>query len=151
MKRSTLAMAAVITLIATNAFAQDFKGQLAARQGQMWVMALNLGALGDMAKGKTAYDADAAQRAADSLAGVAMIDQSSLWPEGSDDMSIDGTRAMAAMWDDGSKAGAMWGAYVEAANNMKAVAGQGADKLGPALGAIGGSCKSCHTEYRAPK
>ncbi|HBM58318.1 MAG TPA: cytochrome C554, partial [Citreicella sp.] len=65
--KMTIAAAAGVALLATGALAQeqDLSGNVKARQGQFRIMAINLGILGDMAQGKTEYDAEAAQAAAD--------------------------------------------------------------------------------------
>lgn len=136
---------------ATGVAAQDFKGQIKARQGQFWTMALSLGVLGDMAKGEREYDAAAAQAAADTLAGVAMFDPSLFWLEGSDNMSLDTTRAKPEIWENFDDFAAKWGAFQEGAGTMQAAAGQGLDALRPAMGAVGGTCKACHEVYRGPQ
>ena len=138
-------------LIASPVLAQDFSAQLKARQGQFRIMALNLGILGGMAQGKTEYDAEAAQAAADTLVAVSMIQQGPHWPEGSDAMSIDGTRAEPSIWDDNDDFLAKWADFGTAAEAMQAAAGNGQEALGPAMGQIGGTCKACHDAHRAPE
>ena len=131
------------------AVAQDFSANLKARQGQFRILAINLGIIGDMAKGKSDYDATAAEMAAKSIHGVSMVHQAALWPEGSDNMSIDGTRALPAIWDDFDDFASKWEALGGAAENLVSVAGTGQEALGPALGQVGGTCKGCHDTYRA--
>ena len=80
-----------------------------------------------------------------------MVDPAALWVEGSDNISIDGTRALPAIWDNFDDFASKWGAYVTAANAMQAAAGTGLDAIGPALGALGGTCGACHDVYRAPQ
>ena len=134
------------------AFAQDdFSAQLKARQGQFRIMAINLGILGGMAQGKIDYDAEAAQNAADSLVAVSMIHPLPLWPEGSDDMSIEGTRAQTTIWDEREDFLAKWADFGEAAKAMQAGAGSGQEALGPLMGQVGGTCKACHDKHRAPE
>ena len=136
--------------LGTAAAAQDFGGQLKARQGQMRIIAINLGILGGMAKGEIAYDAATAQAAADSIAGVTMVAPGPLWPEGSDEMSIDGTKAKAEIWSDNAGFLAKYAELHTAALALQAAAGQGQEAIGPALGGLGGACKACHETYRAP-
>lgn len=153
MKKTVLTVATATALAAslgTAVLAQDFSAQVKARQGQFRIMALNLGVLGGMAQGKMAYDAEAAQRAADTLVAVSHIDPAPMWVEGSDNMSIDGTRAMPSIWDDNADFLAKWAAFGTAAANMQTVAATGKEALGPALGMIGGTCKACHDAHRAP-
>jgi cytochrome c556 len=133
------------------ALAQDaIQNALKARQGQFNIMALNLGVLGGMARGNMDYDAATAQAAADNLVAVSQIAQSFNWPEGSDNMSIDATRALPAIWDNLDDVVAKWEAFGTEAAALAAVAGTGAEALGPALGAVGGTCQACHEAYRAP-
>lgn len=146
---TTLAALAIMTT-GTATLAQDFSGELKARQGQFRILAINLGILGAMAKGETPYDADQAQSAADSLVAVSMINQPPLWPQGSDDMSIEGTRALPAIWDNLDDVLAKWDDLGTAALSMQAAAGTGQAALGPELGKVGGTCKACHDDYRAP-
>lgn len=149
MKTSILLATAFATL-ASPLLAQDVSGPVKARQGQFNVLAINLGILGGMARGSVDYDAEAAAAAADSLVGVSMIHQPPLWPDASDEMSIDGTRAKAEIWDNWDDFEAKWAALGPAAEAMKTAAAEGPDAIAPALGALGGTCKACHTAYRAP-
>lgn len=151
MKKSVVTLAAAAAVIGTVAVAQDYSANLKARQGQFRILALNIGILGGMAQGKIAYDAEAAQRAADSMVAVSHIDPGPLWPEGSDNMSIDGTRAMPSIWDENADFLAKWGALGDAAAGMQQVAATGQEALGPAIGKLGGACKACHDKHRAPE
>ncbi|MGD9865479.1 MAG: cytochrome c [Pseudodonghicola sp.] len=151
MKKQIFVLATAAALIGTVAVAQDYSAQLKARQGQFRILALNLGILGGMAQGKMPYDAAAAQRAADSLVAVSHIDPTPLWPEGSDNMSTDGTRALPAIWDNHPDFLTKWDALGVAAAEMQTAAASGQEALGPAMGKLGGACKACHDAYRAPE
>jgi cytochrome c556 len=142
--------AAAIGLSATTALAQDFKSEKKARQGQMHLISLNLGILGKMAKGQIEYDPVQAQLAADSLVAISNIQQAPLWPAGSDNTGTDGTRALPIMWDKYDDVAADWATFGEKALVMQTAASNGAEALGPALGQVGGTCKSCHEAFRAP-
>lgn len=142
---------ALSTLAPVAATAQEFENQLKARQGQFRLIALNLGVLGGMARGNVPYDAELAQAAADNLVAVASLNQAPMWPEGSDSMSIDGTRAMPSIWENNADFLAKWGDVATAAAGLAAVAGDGQGALGPALGPLGATCKSCHEAHRAPE
>ena len=148
--KKTLATVAVLATLATGAVA-ELPQAVKARQGQFNLMALNLGILGGMAKGQIDYSAEAAQAAADNLVAVSSIHQAALWPEGTDNMSIDGTRAQPVIWENIDDVMAQWGAFGEAALAMQAAAGTGKDAIGPNMGKLGGSCKGCHDTYRAPQ
>ncbi|MCC1492563.1 cytochrome c [Cognatishimia sp. F0-27] len=151
MKTFIALAAATATVLGTAAYAQDFKMPVQARQGQFAVLAINLGILGGMARGATEYDAEAAQAAADSIVAVTMINQGPLWPEGSDSMSIDGTRAEPAIWENLPDVLSKFGDLTMAAQELQAVAGTGQEAIGPALGKLGGTCKACHDNYRTPE
>ncbi|MEJ6388634.1 c-type cytochrome [Gymnodinialimonas ulvae] len=120
-----------------------------ARQGQFQIMALNIGVLGNMARGNTDYDAGAAQAAANNLLTISQLDQQFHWPEGTDNASIEGTRALPAIWEDGSRVLEIWGEFGTGAEGLAAVAGDGLDAMRAALGPVGASCGSCHDDYRA--
>ena len=135
--------------MATPAAAQEFDGHLKARQGMFRIMAINLGIIGDMAKGDTEYDAEQATMAADNLHAVSMINPLILFPEGSDAEAIDGTRALPAIWENTDDVGSKWADLGEAVSGLQEVAGDGREALGPALGPVGNACKACHDEYRA--
>ncbi|MFD1508735.1 c-type cytochrome [Lacimonas salitolerans] len=151
MKTMTIAGLTAACLLATPSFAQDFSAELKARQGQFRIMALNLGIIGSMAQGQREYDAEAAQSAADTLVAVSMIQQGPHWPEGSDDMSIDGTRAQPSIWEDMDDFSSKWADFGEAAQAMQASVANGQEALGPLMGEIGGTCKACHDNHRAPE
>ena len=149
MKRLTLLAAGLAVAAATTASAQSpFDMPVKARQGAMAIIAVNLGILGDMARGNTEYDAEAAQTAANSLAGVSMVDFPGLFVEGSDMANYDGTKAIAAIWEDMDGFAAEWAKVQTAAPALAEVAGNGAAEMGAALGAIGSTCRACHSSYR---
>ncbi|WP_372836724.1 c-type cytochrome [Puniceibacterium confluentis] len=151
MKNTFILLTGLAFLGSTAAVAQsDFSGHLKARQGQFRILAINLGILGAMAKGEAPYDAEAAQHAADTLKAVSMIHEPPLWPEGSDNMSIEGTRALPSIWDEREDFLAKWAGLGEAVSGMQEVAGTGQEAVGPALGKVGGACKACHDKHRAP-
>lgn len=150
MKIFVTALVVAATMTGGSAMAQEHKNQIKARQGQFWTLAINLGVLGSMAKGEVEYSAEAAQAAADSIKGVSMVNMATLFPEGSDNMMVDGTRAQPTIWEQNDDFLAKWAALGEAATNASANAGNGQEALGPILGALGGTCKACHEAHRAP-
>ncbi|KMK66950.1 cytochrome c [Puniceibacterium sp. IMCC21224] len=151
MKKRLIALVVASLAFGTTASAQDdFSGALKARKGQFNILAINLGILGGMAKGETPYDAEAAQTAADTLVAVSMINQPPLFPAGSDNMSIEDTRAQPSVWDNREDFLAKWAGLGEAALKIQAAAGTGQEALGPMLGMLGGACKACHDNHRAP-
>lgn len=140
--------------VATSAFAADPLEQAAkARQSLMQLVAFNLGPLGAMAKGEMEYDAATATTNAQNLEALSKLDQSGMWPEGSDSASLgeDKTRALPAGWAADSKAMEKHEAWAEASAQLAAVAGDGLDAMKPAVAEVGKSCGGCHDDYRAEK
>lgn len=121
-----------------------------ARTSLMQLYQNNLGPLGAMAKGDVEYDADAASKAANNLALLVQLDQSTFWPQGTDADSIDGTRALPAIWQNYPDVAEKGMALVEAVNAMQVAAGTDLEALRAAMGPIGKACGDCHETYRAP-
>ena len=120
-----------------------------ARKAHMQLYAHNLGILGGMAKGEVEYDAGAATAAANNLAALAAFDQRSYWAPGTSTAELgEETRALPAIWEEGSKAAEIGGQLAEAAAALAAVAGDGQAAIGPALGGVGQSCGGCHKAYQ---
>jgi len=145
-----IASAAAIA-VASAAFAGGHGGNPAvkARKSHMQLYAFNLGTLGGMAKGEIEYDADAAKAAATNLATLATLSQRAYWAPGTSTAELgEETRALPAIWEAGSTAGQIGGQLAEAAQALAAVAGDGQEALGPALGPVGGACGACHKAYR---
>lgn len=126
----------------------DENPAVAARQGQFQLFVHNFGALGGMVQGRMEYDAALAQTAADNLFHVTRHDQSRLWPDGTDSMSIDGTRAKPEIWDNLDDFVTKFVALQQAAENLQAVAGDGLDAMRAAFGPTAGACQACHQVYR---
>lgn len=151
MKKSFILGLAVSITMALPATAQDMDAAVKARQGQMSVIGYNIGLLGAMAKGELAYDADLATGAAANLAAAASMSSAAMWPEGSDNGANAVTRAQPAIWSDWAGFEKQFDAMLTAASAAAESVGSGAEALGPALGAIGASCKGCHQDYRGPR
>ena len=128
-------------------------GAVKARKAQMQLYAFNIGLLGGMAKGEIDYDADAAGKAAANLAALTRLDQSRMWPPGSDNeaLGMDATEALPKIWAADSDIMTKGMALGEAAAAMEGAAGGGLDALKAAIGPLGGSCGGCHKVYRQPK
>jgi cytochrome c556 len=152
MTRRILAAALGAALVLPlSAIAQDgFGNQINARQGEMDNLALNLGVIGGMARGNAPYDAALAQEAANNIRAITTLTQTFVWPEGSDQMSVEGTNALPAIWENLDDFATKWAALGTAAEGLVAVAGNGQEGLGAALGPVGGACQACHEAYRAP-
>ena len=151
MKKIVTVLAATAILSGGTVVAQEYKNQIKARQGTMWVIALNLGTLGAMAKGEAEYDAEAATTAAESIQAASNIHVPALFPEGSDGEMNEGSTAKASISQDIAGFSEKWAALGTAADKAVAEAGTGKNALGPVMGALGGACKSCHETYRIPQ
>ena len=156
MKRFVKA-AACATVLATTALpvmAEDFpfEDQIEGRQGYFQMLKFNMGVLGAMAKGKRDYDAELAQSIANNLKNASLMDNSLMWPKGSD-MDAEGlsdkTKAKPGLWAADSDVGEKHKNWVAKTEIMAANAGQGIDALRAAIGPLGKSCKGCHEEYKA--
>jgi cytochrome c556 len=148
-----LITALVALTVAGSAYAgghgdKAIQGAIKARQGQMQLYQLNLGVLGAMAKGDVAYDAAAASAAANNLKALANLDGMTMWPQGSDMDSVEGTRAKAEIWTTFPAVVENSMAMAKAADAMAAAAGTDLASLQAAMGAVGGQCSACHKAYR---
>ncbi|MGB7270209.1 MAG: cytochrome c [Albidovulum sp.] len=152
MKTMLIGVTVAAIAFAGTVVAQDapFGMQIKARQGLMAYRALNIGVLGAMAKGEAEYDAQAAQKAADNLVANSLIDQSMLWPEGSDNAANPASTASAAGWTAEADVEGKETAFRTAAAAMQAAAGTGLDGMKAAMGDLGGSCGACHKATRIP-
>ncbi|MGI9357742.1 MAG: c-type cytochrome [Rhizobiaceae bacterium] len=149
----TLSLLFAVNFI-SPALAGDFDKQIKARQSVMKLYSFNLGILGAMAKGEMDYDADLAKASADNLLATAKMNNGAMWPKGSD-MATAGnenlTWAKAVIWSSFPKVGEKHQALTDAATKMAAEAGNGVDAIRANIGTVGGSCKACHDDFRAPK
>ena len=148
MKKTFALLTAAATLVGTTAIAQQADMAVKARQGQFNTLALNLGILGDIARGNAEYDEATASDAADSIVAISMVHQPILWPEGTSTEDRDDTRALPAIWEDQDDFFSKWEALGEAAEGMQTAAAEGAEAIGPAMRALGGACGDCHDSYR---
>lgn len=152
--KTTLAIAATgavaLSAFALTATAGGHGGNPAvdARQGHMQVMQLNLGILGNMARGNTDYDADVAQAAADNLVAMGNVSQRFYWPPGTDSETYEGSRALPALWENQALVFEIGGRYLPAAEALAASAGQGLDAMRASVGAVGAVCGDCHEAFQ---
>ncbi|MBU2937269.1 MULTISPECIES: c-type cytochrome [Pacificibacter] len=141
--KKILTASAVFISLSIGAIAHDgVENQAVAdRMAAMKAIGGSMKTLGDMAKGATEFDAAAAQAAVDTLeaqsgALPALFEAQETDPE---------SEAKPEIWTN-------WDDFVSKANSLNAAAAAititDASSVGPALGAVGGSCKDCHSEYR---
>lgn len=152
MTKALTAISAALMLVSGVALAQDDEGpfamQIEARQGIMNYQQLNVGTLGAMAKGDVPYDAAVAKQAADNLVAITGLDQSMLWPVGSDNAAHKDTAALPAIWAEGSDIGTKAGALKDATLAMQAAAGTDLAALQGAMEGLGAACTACHKSFR---
>ena len=152
--KKTLAAAGLIfslsagVVLADNHANNPFAAGIKARQALMQVQAFNIGILGAMAKGEAEYDAEAATQAATNLVLAASIHQPQAWAPGSDNSAVEGTRALPALWQNFPDVGEKSAELLAAAEAMQAVAGNGQQAVGGAIGRLGRACGACHEDYR---
>ncbi len=147
-------VSALTVVVAGIAFAQaalDPQTATDTRVAHMKLYGAQMGVLGGMAQGQTAYDAVAAQAAADKLVELTMVDQSTWWPVGSDSVSIADSRVLPIAWDNMDDMIVKATALGTAATAMQAAASVDLASLQGAMGALGGACGSCHETYRKPE
>jgi len=148
----TLGLATAIvaaTAVSAGSHSSDLPAPVKARHAQMQLYAFNLGALGAMAKGEVAYDAEAASAAAQNLATLTTLNAGPMWVPGTDSDSVEGSKALPAIWENFPDVGAKAAALSEAAAAMVDAAGTDLAALQAAMGPIGASCGGCHKAYRA--
>ena len=143
-----LGLAAAVSLTVVSAEEASHPA-VKARKGLMQLYAVNLGQLGAMAKGSVEYDAAKASAAANNLVLLTQLNGSALWPQGTDNASKAGTRALPAIWENFPDVGSKAQALASAAAAMQGAAGTDLDSLRGAMGAVGGACGACHKAYRA--
>lgn len=143
-----LALAALVAGLTLPATADD--AAIKARQGQFQMFSLNLGVLATMAQGRRDYDADAAQEAADNLFHLTRNTQLGMWPQGTDNASTAGTRALPGIWENTEDFLAIYARLQAGAEALQTAAGTDLASLQQALGGVAGACQACHQQFRAP-
>ena len=137
-----------LTLLATATTALAHTGvkdpNVIARMQGMKSMGQHTAILGDMAKGKTAFDAAAAQAALESL-----LNETSRVPVLFETAARDPKdEARAKIWTN-------WADFMSKNKNLSAVLTKaditGPDQLRQSLRDIGRACQACHEEYRIKK
>ena len=145
---TSAAAAAISTMALAGSHEAQLPAPVKARQAHMDLYSFNIGKLAAMAKGEAEYDADVASAAAQNLATLSGLSQAAYWPAGTDNGSVDGSRALPAIWEEGSDVGAKGQALNEAATSLAATAGDGLDAVKTGLGPVGKACGDCHETYR---
>jgi cytochrome c556 len=131
--------------------AGDFDKEIDGRQSYMGVLGYNMGILGAMAGEKMPYDADLASAAARNLALAAAMNNGSMWPQGSDMDSTEGTWAKADLWQNFPIVMDQLGNLKTYSEALATNAGNGLPSLQAGMKGVGDSCKECHKRFRAKK
>jgi cytochrome c556 len=113
-----------------------------ARQELMGTIAMNTKVLGDMAGGKTAFDAAAAEAAKTALAAAAADIPVKFEPQATDPAS----KSKPEIWTNWADFTAKGAALATAATAVDASTLEGVQA---GMGAIGETCGSCHRAYRS--
>jgi cytochrome c556 len=145
MQTTFFKLAMAISLCATSALAADATDPaVVAQKTLMKTFGGAAKTLGEMAGGASAFDAAAAQAAKDALvAGAADIAMK--FEKAGNDPASEASPAIWTNWDDFmTKAKAMG----DAAGALDVAS---LDGIKAGMGAIGASCKGCHTTYRVKK
>jgi cytochrome c556 len=116
-----------------------------ARSDLMRMVGKNTGILGDMAGGKSAFDAAAAASAKAALTEAAGAINATFEVQGAEDPASEAAPAIWTGWEDFAKKS---DALVAAAGAIDVASLEG---IQAGMGAIGGTCKDCHTTYRVKK
>lgn len=141
--------AAVIGILLTTgaAFAEGDRTDpnAIARSDLMKVIGKNTGILGGMAKGETPHDAAAAEGAKAAIIEAAGKIEATFMEQGAADPASEAKPEIWANWDDFLADAKALG---DAAGAMDVAS---AETIGAGMGALGGACKDCHTEFRVMK
>jgi cytochrome c556 len=146
MRFAAKALIITLSLTAGVAFAKEGVQDptVKARMELMSTVGASTKILGDMAGGKTAYDASAAEAAKAALVAAAVATPAAFEVEADDPVS----EARPDIWMN------MEG-FVEKAKGLETAAGaidvSSVEGIQAGMGAIGGSCKACHSDFRAKK
>lgn len=112
-----------------------------ARQDTMAAISMNTKVLGDMAGGKTAFDAAAAAAAKTALAAAAAEIPARFQPQETDPV----TEAKPEIWTNWADFVAKAEALATAAEALDAAT---LDGVKAGMAGVGGACKACHSVYR---
>ncbi len=115
------------------------------RQQAMEAVGDAMKALGAIARGKAPFDAEVVKTNATTIADN-LKKASELFPEGS---GGEKSKAKPEVWSDAAGFEKLMKEAHAAAVALQSVSEE--EAFGPALGALGSSCKSCHEKYRLPE
>ncbi|HSF93822.1 MAG TPA: cytochrome c [Thermohalobaculum sp.] len=154
LKFVTAALFAAVVSDPMAAIAQDkpdgVDKAIGARQGFMQLVSFSAGPIFGMAKGDVAYDAGAAQKAADNLVTLYNYPYPDLFVAGSSKEDRPGkTRALPEIFANKAKFDQYFADLQAAVGVLAQEAGKGQPELAAAIGAAGKICGACHNDFRA--
>ena len=121
----------------------DAKSEILYRQGVMSVVGGHMKSMATSLKGGIHMDEFAVH--AHGMANISKI-VPNVFPEGSGDGK---TEALAEIWENKAEFKAAMDKFLEAADGMAVAADTGEmASIGPAIKALGGSCKGCHDDFK---
>jgi cytochrome c556 len=139
-----------MTSFGQTVLADPLDDAIKARRSFYQVVLFNAAPLFGMAKGKIPYDAKSAQTYADNLKDLSELDNSAMWPKGSDNTAKAGkTRAKPEIWSEYPKVVEAAKAWKKAIKELADDADDGLDDLRPKVAALGEACSGCHKPFRA--
>lgn len=147
------AMAAAL-LASTAAHAQmKPEDMVEARKAGYQFMAWNMGKIKAQVDGKEPFDQAKVAASANAIAAIANSGMGALYsPETTTDQLGNATRLKPDFFQNLDKAGQIGRDFSLAANQLASVAAEGDQAaLKKAFGDVGGSCKSCHDNFRAER
>ena len=143
------------SLSAFASFAQEaedpFKDVVETRHGLMLQMASDLGTLGAIAKGTTAYDQATATKAASNIAAIASVISMAQFPAGSEVEKSADSFALPDIWAKQDDFLAKIADLNDAAAMMQTAAAKNGDAIKASMAQLGGACSACHKAYRQPE
>ncbi|MDO5603750.1 MAG: cytochrome c [Paracoccus sp. (in: a-proteobacteria)] len=153
MRLSLLAAASLLAALPLASYARDSEAvdaALESRQGYFTMLNVNMGTLAGMARGTVEYDEATARQAGDNLQALGAYDVSVHFLPGTSNTDLAGrTQARAIIWENPDDFAAKAAALREATAGAGEAVASGQAAIGPVIGAIGGTCKACHDNYRS--
>ena len=128
---------------------EPFEDEVKARQGYYQMVKFNFSVLGEMVKGNTEYNAETANTAAQNILALSQLNNGALWPKGSDNDSIENTKAKPEIWENFADVKEKSSTWKDAVATLAMEAGKGEAQLKSSFGPVGKACKACHDDYRA--
>jgi cytochrome c556 len=140
---ASLVLAAMVLLAASVSRA----GPIEDRQAVMKAQGQSMKVLGEMAQGKSPFDAAVVKEHGEAIA--ARFEQAkTLFVPGTEQGPPE-TYAKPEVFSDAAGFGAALNQAIDASHAVAAVTEEA--QLGEAVGNLGGACKNCHDKYRRPK